>query len=239
MARQRTRVPLNVFQNGRLVGQLKRETSGAIKFRYATGWLNWEHTFPVSLSLPLREDQYKGDPVIAVFDNLLPDDSQIRVRLAERTKAGGTDVFSLLTAIGRDCVGALQFVPDGMDPGPVGETRGRAASESEIADILINLETAPLGVDDDGEFRISLAGAQEKTALLYFDDAWQVPRGSTATTHILKPQIGLRGNIDLSQSVENEYLCMTLTAELGLPTAEVSIEDFENQRPFVIQFLVE
>ena len=84
-----------------------------------------------------------------------------------------------------------------------------------------------------------LAGAQEKTALLYFDDAWQVPRGSTATTHILKPQIGLRGNIDLSQSVENEYLCMTLTAELGLPTAEVSIEDFENQRPFVIQFLVE
>lgn len=234
MIRQRTRVPLDVFQNGRLVGQLKRETSGAIEFKYATDWLNWEHTFPVSLSLPLREDRYIGDPVIAVFDNLLPDNSQIRGRLAERTRASGTDVFSLLTAIGRDCVGALQFLPDGMDPGPVGEIRGRVASEAEIAHILINLEGAPLGVDGDDEFRISLAGAQEKTALLYFDDIWQVPRGSTATTHILKPQIGQRGNKDLSQSVENEYLCMTFTSELGLPTAEISIEDFENQRALVV-----
>jgi len=139
MVRQRTGTPLDVFQNGRLVGQLKRETSGAIEFKYATDWLNWEHTFPVSLSLPLREDRYIGDPVIAVFDNLLPDNSQVRGRLAELTKASGTDIFSLLTAIGRDCVGALQFLPEGVDPGPVGEIRGRNATEAEIAQILINL----------------------------------------------------------------------------------------------------
>ena len=234
MVRKRTRIPLDVFQNGRLVGQLKREISGAIEFKYATGWLNWEYTFPVSLSLPLREDRYTGDPVIAVFDNLLPDSSQVRGRLAERTKANGTDVFSLLTAIGRDCVGALQFLPAGADPGPVGEVRGRVASEAEIAQILTNLEGTPLGIDDDDEFRISLAGVQEKTALLYLDGIWLVPRGSTATTHILKPQIGQRGNKDLSQSVENEYLCMTLTSEFGLPTADISIEDFENQRALVV-----
>lgn len=55
------------------VGQLRREASGAIDFQYAAGWLAWESTFPISLSLPLREDRYIGTPVMAVFDNLLPD----------------------------------------------------------------------------------------------------------------------------------------------------------------------
>ena len=62
-----------VLLNGRLAGQLRRATSGAIDFQYAHGWLGWEHTLPVSLSLPLREDRYVGAAVVAVFDNLLPD----------------------------------------------------------------------------------------------------------------------------------------------------------------------
>ncbi len=78
MARRRTRVPLSVFLNGRLTGHLNRQASGAIAFQYDDAWLGWEHALPVSLSLPLREDRFIGDPVIAVFDNLLPDDQQIR-----------------------------------------------------------------------------------------------------------------------------------------------------------------
>ena len=73
MAKKRTRIPLNVLLNGRMVGVLRRATSGAIDFQYDQQWLDWEHTFAISLSLPLREDRYIGDPVIAVFDNLLPD----------------------------------------------------------------------------------------------------------------------------------------------------------------------
>ena len=78
MARKRTRIPLNVYLNARLVGRLQRRTSGAIEFQYDQSWLDWENTFAVSLSLPLREDRYVGDPVIAVFDNLLPDNDDIR-----------------------------------------------------------------------------------------------------------------------------------------------------------------
>src|SRR5258705_1569953 len=113
MARPRGRAPLNVFLNGRLVGHLRRQPSGAVDFQYASTWLAWEHSLPVSLSLPLREDRFSGDPVIAVFDNLLPDNIEVRRRLAERTHAQGSDPFSLLFTIGRDCVGALQFLPDG------------------------------------------------------------------------------------------------------------------------------
>ena len=236
MARPRTRIPLNVFLNGRLVGRLRRQASGAIDFQYDDDWLAWEQAFPVSLSLPLREDRFLGDPVIAVFDNLLPDNDQIRRRLAERVRAGGSDAYSLLAAVGRDCVGALQFLPDGADPGPAGGLSGRALGDEEIAGILGDLKRTPLGVDESGEFRISLAGAQEKTALLYWQDKWQVPHGSTATTHILKPEIGLLPNgIDLSQSIENEHLCMRLTASMGLPTARTEIREFSGRRALVVE----
>jgi serine/threonine-protein kinase HipA len=235
MARHRTRIPLNVFLNGRLVGRVRRQASGAIDFEYDAAWLAWEHALPMSLSLPLREDRFVGDPVIAVLDNLLPDNEQIRRRLAERVRAEGYDAYSLLSAVGRDCVGALQFLPDGEDPGPVGGISGRPLSDKEVADILGDLKRTPLGVDETEEFRISLAGAQEKTALLYRENKWQVPHGTTATTHILKPEIGKMPNgIDLSQSIENEHLCMRLTASFSLPTAHTEMREFSGKRALVV-----
>lgn len=68
MARRRANPPLNVFLNGRHVGRLRRESTGAIDFQYTPEWLDLAGTFPVSLSLPLREDRYIGAPVINVFD---------------------------------------------------------------------------------------------------------------------------------------------------------------------------
>lgn len=236
MARKRTRIPLNVFLNGRPVGCLTKEISGAVDFRYDQSWLEWEHTFPISLSLPLREDRYVGEPVIAVFDNLLPDNDEIRRRVAEHTEAEGIDTYSLLTAIGRDCVGALQFLPDGTHPGPVGEIRGELVDDKAIAQIVGRLNQTPLGIGRDREFRISIAGAQHKTALLFWKDRWHIPRGATATTHILKPQIGMRGDgVDLSRSVENEYFCMKLTNALGLSTANTKILDFQDQRILAVE----
>lgn len=236
MARRRAHVPLNVFLNGRLVGTLRRESTGAIDFQYDKDWLAWENTFPVSLSLPLREDRYMGAPVINVFDNLLPDSDTIRKRVAERVGAGGTDAYSLLTALGHDCVGALQFLPDGIDPGKAGGTDGKPVTTDEIAAIVNNLASAPLGMGEDEDFRISIAGAQEKTALLRKDGRWFKPTGTTATTHILKPQIGqLPNGIDLSNSVENEYFCLKLMAALGVPTAHTEIADFGDKRTLIIE----
>lgn len=236
MARRRAHIPLNVFLNGRLVGVLRRETSGAIDFRYDQQWLTWESTFPISLSLPLREDRYIGAPVISVFDNLLPDSEPIRRRVAERVGAGGTDAYSMLMALGRDCVGALQFLPDGVDPGPAGKIEGKFIDEAEVTKLIQNLATAPLGVGEDDDFRISIAGAQEKTALLRRDGKWYKPVGTTATTHILKPQIGrLPNGIDLSNSVENEYFCLKLLSAFGVSTANAEIAEFRGRRTLIVE----
>src|SRR5271155_4931262 len=173
MPRKRQHTPLRVLLNNRLVGHLLKEPGGAIEFRYDASWLEWEQAVPVSLSLPLREDAYKGEPVVAVFENLLPDSEKLRRRVAERVGAAGTDSYSLLSQIGRDCVGALQFIPDDMEiSGDVMRIEGEVVGDGEIEKLLKNLAQAPLGLDRDQEFRISVAGAQEKTALLFHEGKW-------------------------------------------------------------------
>lgn len=235
MAGKSARIPLNVYLNARLVGRLQRETSGAIEFQYDQSWLDWENTFPVSLSLPLREDRYTGDPVIAVFDNLLPDNDDIRKRIAARSGAEGIDPHSLLAVIGRDCAGALQFLPDDIAPAKAGEVKANPISHKKIGEKLKNLATAPLGIDDDRAFRISIAGAQDKTALLWWDDSWHTPSGTTATTHILKPQIGDRDGRNLTHSVENEHFCMRILSELNIPVAATDMVDFDDQTALVVE----
>ncbi len=236
MARRAAYAPLNIYLNARLVGRLRRESSGAIDFQYDADWLAWSNAIPVSVSLPLREDRFIGDPVLAVFDNLLPDNDDIKRRIAERMQAGGADAYHLLAAIGRDCVGALAFLPEGVDPGKAGAIDARAVTDQDIADTVSNLARNPLGIGADPEFRISIAGAQEKTALLYWKDRWHVPHGATATTHIIKPQIGtLPNGVDLTNSVENEYFCLALVGALGLPVAKCQIVDFAGKRVLAIQ----
>lgn len=236
MPRTRVHAPLNVFLNGRLVGRVTKAPSGSVDFRYDPSWLNWEHAFPISLSLPIREDRYIGESVIAVFDNLLPDSDEIRRRVAERTSADGTDPFSLLSAIGRDCVGALQFLPEGTDPGVAGAVSGDAIDDEGIAELVGGLRQAPLGMRPDRAFRISIAGAQDKTALLLCEGEWRVPSGSTPTTHIFKPQIGMPDNgIDFSRSVENEYFCMKFLTALGLRVANTEVLDFQGQRVLAVE----
>jgi len=237
MPRKPINAPLRVLLNNRLVGRLLKEPGGAISFRYDESWLSWSNTFPISMSLPLREDGFRGDRVVAVFENLLPDSEELRRRVAEKVGAKGVDAYSLLFQIGRDCVGALQFLPD--DDEAVYETsgiKGELIDDESIEQLLKTLARAPLGLGEDKEFRISVAGAQEKTALLYHKGKWWKPHGATPTTHILKTQIGtLQNGIDLSNSVENEYYCLKLMSAFGLPTAAAEIRVFGKTTALVIE----
>ena len=237
MPRHRQHTPLRVLLNNLHVGHLLKEPGGAIEFRYAESWLSGEAATPVSLSLPLREDAYRGEPVVAVFENLLPDSDKLRMRVAEKVGAKGTDAYSLLSEIGRDCVGALQFVPEG-DHSEYDTSRieGEPVSDEEIEKLLKNLVQAPLGLGRDDAFRISVAGAQEKTALLLHDGRWLKPHGTTPTTHILKTKIGtLQNGIDLSNSIENEFYCLKLLAAFGLAVNDAQIRTFGETKALVVE----
>jgi len=239
MARRRLHAPLRVLLNNRLVGHFHKATSGAIAFQYDTDWLAWAHALPVSLSLPLREDAYRGEPVAAVFENLLPDSDALRRRVAEKVRAAGIDAYSLLAAIGRDCVGALQFVTGDDDVKGVndsGTITGELVNDGAIEKLLNGLAQTPLGLSGDDAFRISLAGAQEKTALLRHNGKWLKPQGTTPTSHIFKKQIGrLPNGLDLSNSVENEFYCLKLAAAFGLPVNQAEIYTFGETKSLVIE----
>ncbi|MEO0617693.1 MAG: HipA N-terminal domain-containing protein, partial [Pseudomonadota bacterium] len=241
MARKRTYPPLAVFMNTRRVATLAREAGGSVTFQYAPEWLAWENRMPVSLSLPLSDARYTGPRVHAVFDNLLPDNDAIRRRVAERVGAAGVDPYSLLTEIGRDCVGALQFLRED-DPRPGDHAPGVVPLDAEpldddaIASLLGALDVAPLGIRRHDDFRISVAGAQEKTALLRRAGQWFRPSGTTPTTHILKPTIGrLPNGMDLTHSVENEHFCLRLLAAFGLPVAQTEIATFGDTKALVVE----
>lgn len=239
MAPRRTHRPLNVFMNNQFVGKLEKDPSGATSFTYDQTWLARDYALPVSLSMPLSDATYRGAVVQSVFENLLPDRDSIRRRVAERVGAEDTDAYSLLARIGRDCVGALQFAPDDESPTAGGSIHAEDVSDSDIERILANLARAPLGLNAEDQFRISVAGAQEKTALLWHDGRWKRLIGGTPTTHILKPQIrnidASTRTIDLNNSVENEYYCLQLMSAFDLTVTNAEIADFGDKKALVIE----
>lgn len=214
---------LAVYMNGYRVGTFTKTTSGAHQFQYHESWLAQSGCRPISLSMPLRHQAYRGDEAYNFFDNLLPDNPEVRNRVVARYQAASTQPFDLLSCIGQDSVGALQLVTEGDDVPDVRRIDYRALSDDELEQILTSYKSGiPLGmVREQEEFRISIAGAQEKTALLYLDGRWYLPLNATPTTHIIKLPIGKieshSYSIDLSQSVENEYLCTLIAKEFGLP----------------------
>jgi serine/threonine-protein kinase HipA len=208
-------------------------------FDYDPGWIASDAGRPLSLSMPFTGAQaLRGSVVNNYFENLLPDSEPIRKRLAARFKTDTLEAFDLLEAIGRDCVGAVQLL--GADESPVNVTsiEGTPLSEGEVEALLLAALGAGerVGADDD-DFRISLAGAQEKTALLRHDGQWKRPQGATPTTHILKLPIGLvgAGKADFGTSVENEWLCLELMRELGLPTAKTEMLQFGGQKVLCVE----
>ena len=232
---------LDVWMNGERVGEWASLRSGRGIFRYAPEWLESPRARALSLSLPLTADrELRGLVVDHFFDNLLPDSVDIRRRIRARFGLRSTAPFDLLEAIGRDCVGAVQLLPSGEPPERWNRIDAEPLTSGEVEQILhtVVMPSGPgHGADRDDAFRISIAGAQEKTALLSMGGAWYRPRRATPTTHILKLPLGVIGNFrgDFSHSVENEWLCSQLLRELGLPVAETRMARFGEQRALVVK----
>lgn len=219
---------LTTWMNNERVGELTKLRNGAHTFRYDREWLFNRYARPISLSLPLQFGTITSDAVINYFDNLLPDNPAVRDRIVRRYQAHSRQPFDLLAEIGRDSVGAVTLLPQG-EPTPAPAMSWETLNETRLEDILSSYQSdIPLGmINEADDFRISVAGAQEKTALLKIDWDWCIPRGITPTTHIIKLPIGEiqqpDATLDLSESVDNEYFCLALARTLGfdVPNAEI------------------
>lgn len=236
MGRKRQGRVLNVYVGASIVGQYSRTSGGATSFLYDQKWLSSDRAFPISLSMPLSDRLWSGEIVSGYFDGLLPDDRTVREKIAAHEHADSAGIFDLLAVIGRDCVGALRFVPEGLGPGDPTEMKYRLVNDDEIATRIASLAANPLGIYADDDFRISIAGAQEKTAFLQINSQWQLPLGSTPTSHIFKPAMkeGPAG-ADFSDTPWNEWLCLTLCRALGLEAANAEVLIFNGEPVIVVE----
>jgi serine/threonine-protein kinase HipA len=178
--------------------------------------------------LPLQLPVISSAAVLNYFDNLLPDSPLVRDRIVARYQARSRQPFDLLSEIGKDSVGAVMLLPPESTPADLGLNFERL-DDHKLERVLSAYQAdIPLGmINEEQDFRISVAGAQEKTALLATGEGWAIPHGATPTSHIIKLPIGEIkqpfATLDMRESVENELLCLTLARELGFTVPDARI----------------
>lgn len=231
---------LAAWMNGEKVGNWSVGAQGQHEFSYEQAWIDAADARPISLSMPLQPPDvpYRGSLVESFFENLLPDSADIRRRIQTRFSAASTSAFDLLVEIGRDCAGAMQLLASDQPSENVRQIDAKPLDEDGVAEFLRSATSSTsFGHFEDDAFRISIAGAQEKSALLWYREQWHRPSGATPTTHIFKLPLGRVGNMqaDLSTSVENEWICLQIVREFGLAAANCQIADFADQHVLVVE----
>lgn len=221
---------LVVLLYGRSVGALARESPAeSPSFRYDADYVEIGEV-ALSAQLPISDVPYPARRVEPFLQGLLPENRATRELWARRLGASADDTFGMLSQMGWDCPGAVQF----CEPSMLGELESRQAdyqalSTAEIAQRLRNLRDQPSSWTMPDE-HWSLAGQQEKFALAWVDGGWHEAHGSAATTHIVKPGIKV-----LHHQALVEHATMSAAADLGLDIAQTALARFEDQWAVVIE----
>jgi serine/threonine-protein kinase HipA len=218
---------------GKEIGRVRRDARGRLTLVYDRSWREAPDAYPLSLSMPLTAQEHGPAAVDAFLWGLLPDNEIVLQRWAQRFQVSPRSAFALISHVGEDCAGAVQFVPperlEAMRGG--GQDQVEWLDEHNIAERLRRLHEDHAAwrlQRDTGQF--SLAGAQPKTAFLFADGRWGIPSGRTPTTHILKPPTG-----GFDGHAENEHLCLALARAVGLPAATSRVLRFEKEIAIVVE----
>jgi serine/threonine-protein kinase HipA len=219
--------------DGKRIGRVLRDVRGRIMFVYDDDWRKASDAYPLSLSMPLGAKEHGRAVTEAFLWGLLPDNERVLARWASKFQVSARNAFALISHVGEDCAGAVQFVtPERLDAIRSGkEDKVEWLSEADTAkrlEILRADHAAWRLPRDTGQF--SLAGAQPKTALLFQNDRWGVPSGRLPTTHILKPPTG-----QFDGHAENEHVCLKLARSLGLPAAQSTVMRFKKEIAIVVE----
>ena len=133
-------------------------------------------------------------------------------------------------------MGAVALVPPGLAWPDPRQIEGLPLDQAAIEQLLRRTRLSPTLGQPDTTFRISLAGAQDKTALLWHEHQWHEPVGATPSTHIFKLPMGLAApGIDLSTSVENEWLCHRLLQAYDIPVAGCQMASFGAEKVLIVE----
>lgn len=218
---------LDVYWGEKKTGRLWLAANRIFIFQYDPEWVGSSESLPISLRLPLKAEPFENDTSKSFFTNLLPE-AHIREMIAKSLGVSERNDFKLLEELGGDCAGALSLLPEGQSPSREG--RYDPLSAEELDRMIDAMPQRPLLAAKEG-LRLSLAGAQHKLPVYLNKGALFLPKGSFASTHILKPAI-----LRLKDTVENEAFCMQLAEACGLPVPKVDIREGKNRALLVQRY---
>lgn len=226
-----------VIRGNEVVADLERDAQDRLSLRFRPSVVDRaQGAAMISVSLPVREQPYDEPALLPFFEGLLPE-GLVRERLATRFRLDPADVFGFLREIGRDCAGALSIVPAGTSLEHIGDEGVEWLDETTLAGRVAELAARPLADEPAENIRISLAGVQDKMAVVVDGDRIGLPRGTTPSTHILKPASAERRGDRLAYPsvVANEAFCTVLAANAGLRTVRVAARAVSGEAALLIE----
>ena len=216
---------LEAWLEGTHVGRFVQDEDQAVTFDYdadATGT-------PISLSLP-RERPATRKAAANFLANLLPDQDEVRARMARVYESASVSTFDLLAKAGGDVAGGLVLLPEG-ESFPTGAPELNPALDRDLADRIASIKRDPIAwVSSEERSRFSLAGTQGKFALAEVDGEWYWSNASLASTHIVKP-----ARPELRGLEEAEAAALQLAANIGVRAPRAGVLRVADQTAFIIE----
>jgi len=207
---------LAVFAGDQLVGHLQESQQYELLFSYAPNWLINPKVIALSANLPLTEQIFTGDDVIAFFENLLPEGDVLSF-ISQAAQISQGNIFGLLERFGGDTAGAFSILPEDMKP--TGEPHYLPVTPETIKAWFERSRGIPLDISGE-QARMSLSGAQDKMTVFIDDQgSFSIPLGAAPSSHIIKPSIQHRQ--DIPHTAINEALVMVLAERIGMKVAKV------------------
>ena len=225
---------LNVFFGNEKAGSLESTENRGVIFYYDKNYLQNENAAALSASLPLQSEEFTQKQCIPFFSGLLPEEDS-RKKIADYLHVSETSTLKLLEALGGECAGLISILPE-KDNVPqsllytLNLENYEPLDHSRLTDFIEKMNSRPL-MKADENLRLSLAGAQEKLALANLNGKWYLPLNGAPSTHILKP--ARTGS--LSSLAQNEYICMKLAKNFGLPVPEIELLNIAGKDVFVVE----
>lgn len=218
---------LDVYLHGNKIGKLSYQ-NGELSFVYDADYLGSEKPAKLSHVFPLNPEPFDNQTTEPFFSGLLPDDI-VRRRLARYLGVSEGNTFALLREVGGECAGAVSVFVEGESPAAFNEPEYKILDESDAKEILSSLDRHPFLAGEEG-VRLSGAGAQDKLIVSIVDGKLAIPLRNTPSTHIIKPPIK-----DLEDTVFNEFFCMKLAGDMGLPVPEVDVYWLGDQPYYLVK----
>lgn len=221
------KVFIEISGEQRYVGKITGETYLDAGFHYDAEYMQSSWGKPVSISLPFQDETFSAGATRNFFEGLLPEGFS-RKAVAEWIKADENDYLTILSVLGRECLGAIKVTGD----------RDTLADSAYVKLSFDQVrELAEEGASKSSEILIkthlSLAGATGKVGLYYDadNDSWYLPKGDAPSTHIVK-----QSHVRLKRVVLNEQLCLLAAKKQGIDVSDTFIINIGSGRDEEILF---